>query len=193
MLLKRHYRFPEGWKADRNLRGENGKLKDPSRPEGELLNQPPIDHVEIKHTGISAEQNFSTRFVEAGLAQGFASVGDGKITLRAKPEDLVYTIKRGPGHYCCHCGVALPDASRIVSPGITAGMQQVAAMHEGKPSPDAGNPSGYLRLNEYQCVLDFATHEKWKAKSIGEARREAAQYFRERQKKGGPAATKAGV
>jgi len=172
MLLKRHY------------------VRD---SKGEIVQPPKVSHLEVKHTGIAPEQNFSTRLVEALAALGFLSLSRGKIVLHAQPEDLNYTIKRGPGHYCCHCGEALPEAASIVSPGVTAGMKHVAEKHPGKPSPDASNPAGYMRLNEYECVLDTGQHGKYKAKSIGEARREAAQYFRDRQKKSGQAAAKAGV
>lgn len=154
MLIKRHYSFPEGWEPKRDERGE-------------LLNPPPISHMEVKHTGASAEQHFSTTLVEAGVSQGFISAGKGRLVLHAKPEDLHYTVKRGPGHYCCHCGESLPDAAAFVSPGVTAGMQHVAAMHPGKASPDAGNPAGYERLHHYDCVLDKALHEKYRVKPGG--------------------------
>jgi len=165
MLLKRIYKKPPGWTAKRNVRDGDGKLKDPSRPEGELLNPTPIEHFEVRHTGTHPEQNFSTGMVDAGLAEGWMAIAQGKLTLRAKPEDLVYAIKRGPGHYCCHCGEKLPDAAAFVAPKITAGMQHVAAVHAGKKSPDEGNPAGYLRLNHYECVLAPEQHKKFQARA----------------------------
>lgn len=154
MLLKRIYKKPPGWEAQRDARGN-------------LLNTPPIDHVVVKHTGTHAEQNFTTRMVEAGLAEGFMSIAGGKLTLRAKPEDLVYTIKRGPGHYCCHCGVKLPDAAAFVADGVTAGMQHVADAHPGEKSPDAGNPAGYGRINYFECVLATEQHKKFSVRAQG--------------------------
>jgi len=173
MLLKRIYQKPPGWEAKRNVRrteggprGQHaGELIDPSKPEGELLNPPPIAHVEIRHTGTHAEQNFSTSLVEAAVADGWMTLGRGKLTVHGKPEDLVYTIKRGPGHYCCHCGERLPDAAAFVAPKVTGGMQHVAAVHAGEKSPDEGNPAGYCRLNHYECVLDAKQHEKFNARA----------------------------
>lgn len=191
MKVTRIYRKPDGWIPDRNVpcelvmidgRPTSGKalgltlaealaagvpfrLKDPSRPAGDCLNVPPIDQVEIGDTATSPEQNFRVGLVEAGLAEGWISIAQGKLTLRAKPEDLVYTIKRGPGHYCCHCGVKLVDAAAFVAPKITAGMQHVATAHAGKRSPDASNPAGYRRLNHYECVLGEKQHAKFKFKA----------------------------
>ena len=152
MLLKRHYRKPQAWQPDRNVRDANGKLKAPTRPENELLNQPPIDHFTVVHTGTHAEQNFSTRMIERGVAEGWATVGEGKLTLKCDPEALVYAIKRGPGFYCCHCARRLEDASSSAA--------HVAAEHEGKKSPDASNPAGYSRINQYECVLAPQLHAK---------------------------------
>jgi len=174
MLLKRHFKLPENWAPVRNIRdGATGALKDVKKPEGALLNPPPLDYVELRHTGTNPEQNFSTGLVEAGLAEGWISIGQGKLTLRAKPEDLVYAIKRGPGHYCCHCGERIPDANQFL-PGqqgeVTVGMRHVAEAHPNTPSPDPSNPAGYCRVNSYECVLDEKTHAKFRFKRTGRAR-----------------------
>ena len=114
MQMKKIYRKPDSWEPDRNVPCElvmvdgkptSGKalgltlaealaegipfrLKVPSRPAGDCLNVPPIDHLEVEHTGTVPEQNFTTRMVEAGLADGFISIAGGKLTLRAKPEEI---------------------------------------------------------------------------------------------------------
>jgi len=165
MLLKRVYDKPEGWERKVNVRALGGvALIDPTKPEGACLNPPPLSHIEVKHTGTSAAQNFSDRLVNAGLAEGWITLGKGKLVLHGKPEDLTYAVLRVPGYYCCHCKVALPDAGRIVAPGVTAGMQHVAEAHPDKESPDKGNPAGYCRLNHFECVLDTGQHEKFRAR-----------------------------
>jgi len=165
MLLKRIYDKPEGWERRVNIRALGGvALTDPMKPEGACLNPPPLSHIEIKHTGTSPEQNFSDRLVAAGLAEGWITLGKGKLVLHGKPEDLNYAVKRLPGYYCCHCRSALPDAGTIVAPGVTAGMQHVADAHSEKESPDPGNPAGYCRINYFECVLDSAQHEKFRAR-----------------------------
>jgi hypothetical protein len=153
MLLKRHYR---------------------RTPKGELVTPPQLDHVEVKHTGTKAEQNFSESLVRNGVAGGFVTLGKGRLVLHVKPEDLVYAIKRVPGYYCCHCGVALPDAGAFVSvshlPGVTVGMQHVADAHGKAKSPDPGNPSGYCRLNHYETTLEAKQHEKFRLKRVAPPR-----------------------
>jgi len=154
MLLKRIYRKPEGWEAKRDAKGN-------------LLNPPPLDHIAVKHTGTHAEQNFSTQLVEAAVTEGWMTLGQGKLTVHGKPEDLVYKIRRAPGHYCCHCGMKLPDAAAFAAPGATNGMRHVADAHAGKKSPDAGNPAGYCRINHYECVLAAEQHKKFSARAQG--------------------------
>ena len=86
MLLKRHYKKPDGWE----------KTVDAA---GTCTNPPPLDFIECKHTGSSAAQHFSTRLVTDGLSEGWMSIKDGKLTLHCQPDDLVYQIVRVPGKY----------------------------------------------------------------------------------------------
>lgn len=119
---------------------------------------PTLAHVECRHTGTHAEQNFSRRLVEGAVSEGWMTLSRGKIILHTKPDDLTYTIKRAPGHYCLHCG------EKIDSDALGAGARKhVAEKHEGKPSPDKHWPAGYLVTNAYECVLDQAQHVKFKA------------------------------
>lgn len=128
---------------------------------GTLIQPPQIDRIEVLDTGTTPEHNFSERLVAQGFVQGFMTLSKGQITLHAQ-EDLKYTIKRAPGYYCCHCGAALVDANQMVEPGVTLGLKHVRTEHEGKPSPDPENPSGYCKLNHYETVLDSAQHAKLK-------------------------------
>jgi hypothetical protein len=174
MELKRHYRFPAGWKPDYNVsdlkRVSDANplgLKDPERDEGVVLNPPQIDHFEIRHTGNHEAQNFSEGLVEAGRREGFLTFAQGKITLKCKPEDLNYKILRGPGYYCCHCGKQLQDANFFIKNAsgeqtkTTRGMQHVETVHKGAKSPDLGNPAGYRRVSGYECELDAAQHRRF--------------------------------
>lgn len=165
MLLKRHYRFPEGWQPKRNVRDpDTGKLVDPTQPEGELLNAPPVHRVSLKHSGVRAAQNFSTRLVEGGIAQGWITLGQGKLVMHTPDgeDDLEFTVERGPGYYSAFTHEPIADANRVVSAGLTLGMQFVQAKHPGEKSPDASNPSGYYRLNHYECVLNAVQHKKYR-------------------------------
>jgi hypothetical protein len=167
VLLKRIYAKPEGWEKKVNARGADGKLPDPRKPEGICLNPPPLDHVVVRHTGTAPEQKFSAQTVEIGTREGWLRVRDGRIVLDVKPEALVYTIRRAPGRYCLHCGEKLLDDEK----GALA-RAHVAQEHPGLASPDPSNPAGYEALHAFECVLDAAQHEKFRARG---PRRAAAQ------------------
>ena len=152
MLLKRIYDTPEGWERKLNLRGTDGALADPAKPEGVCLNPPPLAYVALAHTGIAPEQNFSKSLVEGAIAEGWATLAKGKLVLHVQPEDLVYAVTRMPGRYCCHCGARQDDEK-----GARA---HIVAAHAGKASPDKSNPAGYAVTNAYECVLEPALHEK---------------------------------
>lgn len=87
MQLKRHYNTPEGWV----------RQVDPKT--GNCINPPPLDHIECRHTGTSAEQHFSDNLVMGALQEGWMSIKDGMLTLHCKPEPLRYKIVRVPGKY----------------------------------------------------------------------------------------------
>jgi len=121
-----------------------------------------LDHIELRHTGTSAEQNFSRRLVEGAVSEGWMTLSRGKIILHAKPEDLTYTIKRGPGHYCLHCG------EKIESDALGAAARaHMAEKHDGMESPDRHWPAGYMVTHAFECVLDDKQHEKFKALPMG--------------------------
>ncbi len=123
---------------------------------------PKLAHIECRHSGTHAAQNFSRRLVEAAVSEGWMTLSRGKLTLHAKPEDLTYTIKRGPGHYCCHCG------EKLESDATGAGARtHIAEKHAGSESPDKQWPHGYAVLNAYECVLNPAQHAKFRAYPIG--------------------------
>lgn len=46
----------------------------------------------------------SRRVLDKGLAEGWLSMGQGKVTLHTPDDDRVYRIERRPGRYCCFCG-----------------------------------------------------------------------------------------
>ena len=135
------------------------RIYDRSDPE-----KPKLSHIELRHTGTHAEQNFSRRLVEAAAAEGWVTISRGKLILHAKPEDLNYTILRSPGTYCCHCGEKLSS-----DPAGVEARAHIAAKHKGVDSPDAANPAGYRVTHAYECALDTAQHAKFKAKRLGAA------------------------
>ena len=109
---------------------------------------PVLADVEVLRAG--AKQKFPAQFVTQAALEGWLRLvpvpgGGSKFALTTTPP-VSYRIVRGPGRYCCHCGVLLSDEE--------AARAHVATKHAGKPSPDAQNPSGYERINHFDCVKE---------------------------------------
>lgn len=158
MLVKRQYQKPAGWMPRRNTPGRDGRLPNPHRAAGALLNPPPLDHIEILHTGLGATQHFSTRLVQRGIDEGWMAIHDSKLVLYAQPENLVYDIVRGPGRYSCFDGSKLPDDED------DSGRQAraiIAERHAGAQSPDPDHPCGYVKINHYECRLNQDQQQKF--------------------------------
>lgn len=168
MLLKRIYQTPEGWAPKRNVKQPDGKLLDGNRPEGAVLNLPPLDHVRVVREG-KPRHLFSTRLVATAIHEGWMTLSKGKIILHTKPHELAFRIEKVPGHYCCHCGERMSGEVQarkhvlLVHAGVgehelSAGDPELKsdfhAMLAAKKmkSPDKGNPAGYCQANYYDCV-----------------------------------------
>ena len=128
----------------------------------------PISHVEILHAG--PVQRFSPQFLQNGQAEGWVGISKGKITIDAKPDPVVYQIKRAPGVYCCHCGQRLPAGAAQDQSGQFLPPPHVAEKHKGAVSPDPENPSGYRQENYYTCTKEGATEAEVKATLEREAK-----------------------
>ena len=143
MRLQRQYTLPEGWEAIRDT-------------DGNVTNRPPAISLRLIHTGAQAMQNFSERFINEGLAQGWVNIADGVLILITTEESLKYTILATPGVYCLHCGARLGyDRTGHV------GREHVKAQHAGIASPDPAHPAGYRNTLAYECTLHPEQHAKW--------------------------------
>lgn len=148
MLLKRQY-----------------DLGDPGNPR--------VTGVELRHTGIHAEQNFSARLVFQAIAEGWMTLAGDLLLLKTATATLRYAIKRSPGYYCCHDGSRIPISDVAQQERLRTGIGRLAAAEArahlaahgfaGKKSPDPANPAGYQVIEHYECVLDAAQHAKYKA------------------------------
>lgn len=135
---------------------------------------PVVTGVELGHTGIKAEQNFSVRLVSQALAEGWMELAGDTILLHTDVGPLRYTVKRAPGYYCCHDGKRIPISEMAQHERLRSGVGRLAAQearaylalhgYAGKPSPDAANPAGYVSLEHYECVLEAAQHAKYRAR-----------------------------
>lgn len=130
--------------------------------------------IRVNHTGTHATQKFSTRQVADWVMNGFARIEGELLIVTAENGEFRYTIKRSPGHYCCHTGERIP-ISEFARAQSAQGDGRLTAKEArewmeprklwGSLSPDPQNPSGYEQLNAYDCELDAGTHEKFKAKA----------------------------
>ena len=158
MYLKRHYE-PDAlaeWLAKRDAEvgpKVDGIVKSTGMTESaalKLLNNqysdahdlPQIAYIEVKHVG--DKQNLNQRFIDRGIAQGWLSIGDGKISIKTDGDPLVFTIVRVPGHYSCYTGEKLN--------GQAEAMAHVATQDDD--SPDKQHPAGYKKLAYYECVTE---------------------------------------
>ncbi|MDL1909703.1 hypothetical protein FBQ81_03265 [Chloroflexi bacterium CFX6] len=121
-----------------------------------VIAPPKLAGVEIEHTGVDAEQHFSTSLVTEYVKLGIMEIAGNRLTLHAAQADLHYTIVREPGRWCLHCGEKLPDDVN----GEMARLH-MAMKHNGAPSPDESNPAGYKWLTYFECALDAAEHDRW--------------------------------
>lgn len=148
MLLKRLYDREESGelKLHEEERLDYSKLDEKGQPTLVTEKVPQVIGVTIKRPD-KGRHNFSPRFLERGMAEGWLMREGNKITLKADNGTLVYTIERTPGYFCCHCKMPLDDG---------AGKAHVQAAHKGEKSPDPNNPAGYRKDNFYACVREVS-------------------------------------
>lgn len=130
------------------IHAEKSELDGLTIAEQDALNRDPapwpISHVEILDA--PAQQKLTQDFLDKGLVRGYISMGNGRITIEAKPEKVVYRIIRTPGLYCCHCGRELERSQKS-----EVAKAHIASEHSGVASPDKENPAGYRDDMFYAC------------------------------------------
>jgi len=153
MNLKKFYKIPEGAVKHHTAAGPVW-IKDGQPVELQL------DYVAIGDTGVRREQNWSPKMVKQLEDLGVLELTGDSLILSAHPEPLVYKVLKMPGRYCLHCGDKLVD-------NVDGSMARahVASSHPGEKSPDPENPSGYVCINAFQCMLDAEQHDKYSRKS----------------------------
>ena len=104
--------------------------------------KPIISRIDVKR--ISEKQNFSRKFIDKTLEEGFMSMNKGEIILHTNPE-LTFKVIRVPGIYCCFTNKRLGDQKEARA--------YIKANYLDKESPDANNPEGYRHDAFYACQL----------------------------------------
>jgi len=105
----------------------------------------------IKVTLLSKRQNFTQKFIDKAIREGYATLTKGKLILHTQDGDLEYKILRSPGYFCCHDNQSLGGEKEC--------REYVAINFAGIDSPDKNNPSGYRKDNFHACELINTTGE----------------------------------
>lgn len=105
--------------------------------------QPVFSHLKIMRHG--KVQNFTQKFINRGMQDGFLTMSKGEIIIHAQPKDLTYKIVRVPGYYCCHDDAPVANEREA--------REYIEKNHKGKECDDPNNPSGYRKDNFYHCEL----------------------------------------
>ena len=123
-----------------------------------------VSRVEIRHTGLSAEQNFSRRLVLQACGDGWMRLTGDQIVVVGEPEDLVYTILRAPGYYCISTGERIPVSQLAWEQAVSQPAAVLAAAEARAWLAGAGLASNdYEVTMAYECVLAEQQHEKFRA------------------------------
>jgi hypothetical protein len=127
---------------------------------------PKVSHLRVRRA--TKRWFVSPAVIEQGVADGYFSLGGGKLTIKTADgqPDVVYKIVTPPGHYCCFDNKKLNDSRE--------GAEYVKANFAGQASPDANNPSGWRRDNHYSLELESGIEAK-PERPLGQALRYAKQ------------------
>ena len=118
-------------------------------PEGEAW---PLAGVTI--TGDPPEiHQFATSFVTRAAAEGWLTLGRGKITIHAET-DVTWTITEEPGAYCDLCDARIGDGPATTSEQAAPRLAHVADC-DGSNDPSPENPAGYRVTDYYLSELEI--------------------------------------
>lgn len=138
---------------------------------------PTPTHVEVRHTGSRAEQNFSRRLVEQAVLAGLMRIEGDRLYLKTAPDedDLSFALKRTPGYYQTSTGERIPISEMAMTRMLRTGMGDLTRAEAVAWLAARGAPqTDYEVTNAYECVLDEAQHAKYRAVPDAKGRRVAA-------------------
>lgn len=103
---------------------------------------------------LPAVHHFAPKTVQAGLVEGWLSIGDGRIVVRTTKGDVAYRIAHGPGRaVCCKCGDTLDMEGQATSAGLVERRLAHVGACDGK-GEDPNNPAGYRVDLYWDCELE---------------------------------------
>jgi len=105
--------------------------------------EPVVDTIKVKR--LSKRQNFTQKFIDNAVREGYATLSKGKVILHTQDGDLEFKILRSPGYFCCHDNKSL-GGEKECRKYVKDNFNDIA-------SPDKNNPSGYRKDNFHACEL----------------------------------------
>lgn len=124
-------------------------------------------HVEVKHSGLSPEQNFSDRLVDQAVKEGWMVVGDKALTIKTGAEPLSYALKRKPGYFCKSTGAPIPVSEANWVRFRLGNDQRASAEAKAWLAANGKAADDYDITTAYHCVLDAKQHAKYRAVARG--------------------------
>lgn len=125
---------------------------------------PRVTHVEVIHTGLTADQNFDDGMIDKAVLEGWASLSADTLTLKTDGEPLVYAVKRAPGYFCKSTGERIPVSDKAwysFRYGHDSTLSRAEALSwlaaHGKAEND------YDIAVAYHCELSAGQHAKFRA------------------------------
>lgn len=169
MLIKREFHPKElaQFLTQRDRLLDRGLTKEEAEAK---LQQPRCIHVEVKHTGVHPEQNFSSRMVMNAVSEGWMVIEGDKLTIKTceHQPNLVYTINRSPGHYALQDGSRIPISDLAKEERQRTGIGRLSAKEALAYITAKGfTNKGYEVIDHFECVLDSALHDQFKLESVG--------------------------
>lgn len=133
---------------------ETGLVKTRVRVMRDADGVPIVRGVHIRRLPKNGKQNFSPRFIGAGIDQGWLSMSETGITIHCEERGQVrFYIDRKPGRRCLTCGAELPGTDKDPS-GILARQHCEEAHDVDDLVTTARWPAGYDVVNAYMTTIE---------------------------------------
>jgi hypothetical protein len=103
-------------------------------------------------------------FVTAGISEGWLDIANGKLTLKAEPEDVVYDLINEPRYFCKSTGETIPISRLAWEAFIGSGVGTLSSKEAGAWLAANDKPDGDYDISmAYECELNDEQHERLRA------------------------------
>ena len=120
--------------------------------------------VEIKHTGLSPEQNWDQGQVMQYASEGWLRLDGDTIFVSGSGETLQYDVLRKPGYFVASTGERIPVSELAMTQFMTETHATLAPAEARAFLAAKGLPAtDYEASRVYRCRLNDEQHAKWRA------------------------------